>query len=219
MLFHFSDSDSDPCDTRTRLLNATLDCVVCDGFAAVTTQHIAAWAQLGTGTLYRHFPTKAALLQAAFAHATALLRGGDAPDPPAVLLRDLFAELWLRAAGQAARHRPAFHYWRLFRADTPLEPGRPFPRCLSLGPFARVPHLLLEAVGPGPFRHAHAWQMAAQWTAVLQYVFFTHPSWDEEPEDAPTPRKRLDAAFAAWWNGIDVTHDAPALFGRHPEEE
>lgn len=68
-------------DNRTRLLTATLQYVACHGFHA-TTHAIAQWAQLGSGTLFRHLSTKQALLHAAFAHARTLLGRATLLEPP-----------------------------------------------------------------------------------------------------------------------------------------
>jgi AcrR family transcriptional regulator len=48
-------------DTRTRLLRAGIETVEAGGYAAASVAAIAERAGLATGTLYRHFPSKAAL--------------------------------------------------------------------------------------------------------------------------------------------------------------
>ncbi|HXE44322.1 MAG TPA: TetR/AcrR family transcriptional regulator [Conexibacter sp.] len=48
-------------DTRSRLLRAGIETVEAGGYAAASVAAIAERAGLATGTLYRHFPSKAAL--------------------------------------------------------------------------------------------------------------------------------------------------------------
>ena len=51
--------------TRTRLLEATVECLVELGYARTTTLAVAQRAEVSQGALFKHFPTKAALLGAA----------------------------------------------------------------------------------------------------------------------------------------------------------
>jgi AcrR family transcriptional regulator len=50
--------------TRSRVLDATVDALVEDGYAATTISHIQERAGVARGTLLHHFPTRAALLVA-----------------------------------------------------------------------------------------------------------------------------------------------------------
>ena len=211
--------DSSLPDIRTRLLDATLSLVSYHGFAAAPTQEIARWAKLGTGTLFRHFPTKDALLHAAFAHATARLQCppcSSTPLPPEWTLQDLLRAHWWEAARRADRDHPAFHYWRLFRG-TPLAGDLHFPLALPLGPFEEVPQLLLEAFGPSRDHLYHAWQLAAQWTAFFQFVLYEGPR-PADP-DGPTPAQRMNRAYAAWWASTGLAADTPVVFLRRPGED
>ena len=54
--------------TRTALLDAALECLVADGYRAVTTTKIARRAGVSRGAQLHHFPTKAQLLTAAVEH-------------------------------------------------------------------------------------------------------------------------------------------------------
>jgi AcrR family transcriptional regulator len=76
---------------RDRILGAAAQAFTCDG-DAVTLDAIAKEAGVGIGTLYRHFPTRAALVDAA--HQTELGRLCDAADE---LLLRLPADRALRA--------------------------------------------------------------------------------------------------------------------------
>ncbi|WP_460868684.1 TetR/AcrR family transcriptional regulator [Rhodococcus aerolatus] len=104
--------------TRHRLLEATLDCLVDDGYARTTTQAIAARAGLSRGAQLHHFPTKESLVVGAVEHLAqkrhaemqAALTGATSPAVGLELLADTFSgplflaalELWV-----AARTEPA----------------------------------------------------------------------------------------------------------------
>src|SRR4051794_32229059 len=66
--------------TREALLNATLDCLVEDGYANTTTARVAERAGLSRGAHLHHFQTRDALLAAAAAHITR--RRGEALSAP-----------------------------------------------------------------------------------------------------------------------------------------
>lgn len=54
--------------TRTRLLDATVQCLVERGYADTTTSEVQLRAEVSRGTLLHHFPTKVELLVASIAH-------------------------------------------------------------------------------------------------------------------------------------------------------
>ncbi len=57
--------------TRKALLDATVECLTAVGYAKTTTTEIATRAGLSQGALFKHFPTKEALLSAAAAELCA----------------------------------------------------------------------------------------------------------------------------------------------------
>lgn len=61
-------------ETRAALLDAALDLLVTVGLAGFTTTEVAKRAQLSQGALFKHFPTKAALLAAVIEHLFDALR-------------------------------------------------------------------------------------------------------------------------------------------------
>ena len=113
--------------TRHRLLEATLECLVEDGYARTTTQAIAARAGLSRGAQLHHFPTKESLVVAAVEHLAhkrhaemrEALTAAASPARGLELLADTFSgplflaalELWV-----ASRTEPA-----LREALEPLE--------------------------------------------------------------------------------------------------
>ena len=80
--------------TRQRLLKAALELYTSDGFLGTTTPAIAAHAGVAEGTIYRHFPGKEALFNAAYRHAQSWA---------ASLLKELEAERTLKAPERLSR--------------------------------------------------------------------------------------------------------------------
>jgi AcrR family transcriptional regulator len=106
--------------TRARLLDATVEALAECGYRGTSTQEVCRRAGVSRGTLLHHFPTRLELLVgsldailvdrvAAFVEA----RRGQAAVPPALLVRELWAQwrgpvyaAWLELA-VAARTEPA----------------------------------------------------------------------------------------------------------------
>ena len=97
--------------TRERLLEAAIQALVEFGYAGAKTNGIAARAEVSQGALYKHFPTKLDLLEAALAHvlsesrdrfARAIRADAEAEsDPAGAVFRhlwDVFASPELQAA-------------------------------------------------------------------------------------------------------------------------
>ncbi len=109
--------------TRRELLTATLDVLVLHGWAGATTTRICARAGLSQGALFKHFPTKAALLsvaaEALFAELTDLFR---ARLPALAGTQDL-AEAAVRVLWevfQEPRLHAAFELYNASRTDPEL---------------------------------------------------------------------------------------------------
>lgn len=109
-------------ETRAAILDAAVDCIAAEGYAAATTRRIAAWAGVTPGALQHHFASKAELLGEAVPWlgmrmmnellGPGLPDEGDPQELAAALLDRIWefhkgplvaavAELWL-----AARHEP-----------------------------------------------------------------------------------------------------------------
>jgi AcrR family transcriptional regulator len=94
--------------TRSRLLDAALHQFALQGFAATSIRDIALQANVATGLLYSHFPSKDALLSALFERGLAdvqssIAQADTAAQPLAALIR-----------GAAAIVRAHLPFWRLF---------------------------------------------------------------------------------------------------------
>jgi AcrR family transcriptional regulator len=57
--------------TRDRILGSAIDQLADGGYASASVQAIATRAEVATGTVYRHFPSKSDLFAEAFRHASA----------------------------------------------------------------------------------------------------------------------------------------------------
>src|SRR3954471_11039154 len=89
--------------TRERVVRAALDQLAEGGYASASVQAIAARADIATGTVYRHFPSKSDLFAEVFRRASARELGVRATtasdeDPPARDRLALAAEAFARRA-------------------------------------------------------------------------------------------------------------------------
>jgi AcrR family transcriptional regulator len=96
--------------TRQALLDATIECVVRDGYARTTTGAVARQAGVSVGALQHHFASKAELMGAAIDHLLTLRRDEYAKaiaglDPGVDRLDAAIDVLWSMYAG------PAFIAW------------------------------------------------------------------------------------------------------------
>ncbi|MDO7877717.1 TetR/AcrR family transcriptional regulator [Hymenobacter sp. ASUV-10] len=192
-----------------QILRAALDVFTTEGFAGTTAQ-IAHAAGVGTGTLFRYFPTKAGLTAALFQEVeqgleNRLVPGLPHSTPPAWLTHASQGRLWqywMQAAQQALTYPAAFQYWVLYRADPRGAVVRTHA-ANRVGWLARVAHALTEYQDwgqPDPARQALAVaQFAGQWEATLHYLLTRPPLPTAEPAPAV-----LERAFRSWWRGLDL---------------
>lgn len=141
--------------TRTALLDATIDCLVELGYARTSVQEICSRAGVSKGAAQHHFPDKAALMAAAVEHLTtrrmeALAESaGDAAGADAIPAAiDL---LWAGYSGTLAT--AATELWVAARTDPALRAAiRPVDRALGRAALRRVgglvPDLPAEEVEP-----------------------------------------------------------------------
>lgn len=108
--------------TRARLIRAALDLFTTQGFRGTTTPEIAQRAGVAEATIYRHFPSKDALLAAACLEAQSYGRRLIAPadQDAAVDARSLLARLG-RQLVEIAEHDPALLRMLLRPPDEALQ--------------------------------------------------------------------------------------------------
>ena len=86
--------------TRAALLDATIDCLVEDGYANTTTRRVAERAKVSPGALQHHFASKQELMSEAITHLTRRLaedlmrRGLPSADSERELAEQLVDRLW-----------------------------------------------------------------------------------------------------------------------------
>lgn len=119
-------------ETRARILDATLECLIELGYSGTSTPEVCRRAGMSRGALLHHFPTKAELVISAVTHLAARRATEIREAPPAVPARGdaldaVFARMWLAFSG------PLFHaaleLWVAARCDAELH--------AALGPVER----------------------------------------------------------------------------------
>jgi AcrR family transcriptional regulator len=173
--------------TREALLNATLECLVEDGYANTTTARVAERAGVSRGAHLHHFQTRDALLAAAAEHLTAkrgahLLAAADelptGPDRIARgldLLWDSYAnplyqaslDLWTHGRTDAELRRHLVPIERQLDRQTAELARRLFPDAAARPDFEHLIELALAAIRglvvldtlhPGGARAAKQWE-------------------------------------------------------------
>src|SRR5262245_45609496 len=98
-------------DKRRRILDAALRVFAARGYHATAVPEVAPAARVGTGTLYRYFATKEALVNEVYRDAKARLRAAliDGLDLEAVGQR-WFLDAWRRLIGFARTEPEAFQF-------------------------------------------------------------------------------------------------------------
>jgi AcrR family transcriptional regulator len=195
-------------DERTNILDTALWRFAQQGVPATKTAEIAARSGVSVGTLFRTFPTKAALLQAtyehAIAHLTVPLQAGEGDTRPKEYLHH-YLERWWQLTAQAALASPeAFDVWRLVRTM----PRPAVPLAPLLGPFADLAAPVAEALERSPWYATKGLplsvllaSLAAQWTAAVDVVLSDGACRAE----AALRKKVLTQAYAGWWESLGLS--------------
>jgi AcrR family transcriptional regulator len=177
-------------DKADRLLAATVACLATQGFT-VSSATLAAQAGVGEGTLFRTFPSRAALLAATYPYVLTRLTPSLPSPQPGARLQAVLAAWWLAAAEEALAQPAVFACWRLWRGSASADPG------LVYGPFATVRVLLHQALGQLPQLpvgllppRAVVPLFTAQWAAAVELAQ-AGPSAEARP--------LLQTLFTSWW--------------------
>lgn len=109
--------------TREALLDAALAVMSERGFHATSVPELAARAGIGAATMYRHFESKEALVNALYIHAkrrfAALVLEGF---PEGLPVRRAFQELWGRLSRIVAEHTPMLVFLELHHHASYITP-------------------------------------------------------------------------------------------------
>jgi len=193
-----------------RILDAAADSLVRWGYPRVTVDDVAAQADVGTGTLYLHWPTKAALfesvllreLYAIWAELADRLRNRPAEAAPHRLLVALLRAVRERPLARALFARDAAVLGKLARSTAATASGA-FPDAVAfLGAFRAV-GLVRADVDPA----VQAYAFGAVWTGFVLVDGFLAPG------DRPPLGVELDALAQTVRGAFepDVLPDAAAL--------
>jgi AcrR family transcriptional regulator len=201
---------------RTLLLDRALTCFTERGLQATSTEYLVQATGLPKGTLYRAIHSKAALLEAVYAHVLGLLlaplAGSGAPASRYESLRDQLRRWWLQLTAAALAEPRAFTFWCLYRSSV----YDPAPQLPVLGPFTQLPQHLRRARAPRTWESLSsravspellAASLAGQWTAAVELV-----REEASCQASEALRTRLlTHAYESWWQSLQVPSDAPAL--------
>jgi TetR/AcrR family transcriptional regulator, repressor of fatR-cypB operon len=109
-------------DKRVRLLGAALDLFETRGFDGVAVPEIAAKAKVATGTVYRYFESKEALVNALYRHWKSVYNAMVlAPLPDGLSVREKFGAYWQRMMSFARTHPKAARFMDLHHHATYLD--------------------------------------------------------------------------------------------------
>ena len=192
-------------ETRARLLDATIDCLVDLGYSATTTTVIAERAGVSRGAQLHHFPTKAELVAAAVEHLTRRIgeelhrevSGLPADGDRGSVAVDL---LWSRFS------TPLFPAWLelLVAARTDAELRKRLQEVEQA--LARASQRQIEEIFGEDVRQAPGYGLAIDLTLNLMYGMALQRVL------APTEGRQLrrrEAAMVSAWKGV-----FPAVLGR-----
>ncbi len=184
-----------PEDRREAILGAALDLFVDRGFDGTSVPAVARAAGVATGTIYRHFASKEALVNALYRRwkqrlMHALTDGFDLALPP----RELFGDFWRRLADFAQREPRALAFLELHHHQPYLDAAS---RALELGSLAPIHALVQSAQHAGAVRDTPAEAlMAMVWGA---FVGLFKAARAEHLELSPAV---LDAIEDSLWNAV-----------------
>jgi AcrR family transcriptional regulator len=162
-------------DTRDRLLDATLTCIARVGLAKTTLDDVAREARCARATLYRYFPGKQPLVNAAVAREAKRLSDAlVAVTADCLTLEDAVVNA-ITAAVDALEHHAALQYVLLVEQEV-LLPHLAFHRADD---FLRDASALV-APALEPFLAAEGVERAAEWLVriVLSYACSPSPAVD-----------------------------------------
>lgn len=188
-------------DKRIRLLDAALQCFTTHGFHGTSTADVSTQAKVATGTMFRHFATKDALVHATRDAARDTLQCAirDLPAPamrPGEGLRPFLERRWSAAVAAAQTQPDAFRFWCLARA-TPGYAQSPDAEWPIRGLFGSLAEWLGRANGSYIPDHLGAALWEAIWATAVRFEL--DHALRNGPD--PDPKPAITRAFEAWWTG------------------
>jgi AcrR family transcriptional regulator len=183
-------------DTRARLLDATVGCLVAHGYAGTSTTEVCKLAGVSRGAQLHHYPTKAELVAAAVEHIFARRHaefrkkfgGGD------VSIGDLLGALWKIYRG------PTLYAWMELvvaaRTDPQLQRQ---VAAVDASFFAQACATFAELFGAQDVAES---EVAARTRLVLSTLDGLALHRVVDPDDAHVQRvlQSLQTLLSGWWN-------------------
>lgn len=103
-----------PTDRRDKILEAALVCFVTEGFHGTAVPEVSKRAGVATGTIYHHFPSKEALVNAVFRQWKERIGlSVMAAFPPTGTVREQFRAIWFAMMDFALAHPDGFAFLEL----------------------------------------------------------------------------------------------------------
>jgi AcrR family transcriptional regulator len=166
-------SDASLDDKRGRLLDAALELFELRGFDGVAVPEIAQTANVATGTIYRYFETKEALVNALYRRWKEAYNAAElAPLEDAQTPREMFGIYWRRMADFARAHPRAMRFLDLHHHAAYLDAES----CRAHNAYRdAAAHFVTAAREAGAIRDIHpALVVALMWGASAGLVKFAH---------------------------------------------
>jgi len=103
-----------PTDRRDKILDAALDCFVAEGFHGTAVPEVSKRAGVATGTIYHHFPSKEALVNALYRQWKERIGVSVMTAfPPVATVREQFRAIWRAMLDFARAHPDGFAFLEL----------------------------------------------------------------------------------------------------------
>lgn len=167
--------------TTEALLDATLQVLVRDGYAKLTTTRVAERAGVSVGTLYQYYPDKRSLVSALKIRYFELMIGAVSDAARGAVGLDLETAVRRTLAALVQVKRDNMALTKALRAPLAEQDGHAFMR-ETLGFFAAAIGPLLASAVPGlgdPTRRATI--MVSALEGAISFAVFEHPDWLAEP--------------------------------------
>ena len=185
-------------DKRRRILDAALKTFAARGYHGTTVPEVADAAGVGTGTLYRYFENKEALVNEVYRDAKQRLKSALLDDLPAANMyqldnaRQWFDELWKRLAAFARAEPDAFRFLEMQDHVEYLDAESRALEVSVLGPLWLAGKRLRDRTGGPPVDVV----IALLWGAFVGLIKASRLGY------LPLDDRKLEAAGAAAWRMI-----------------
>ncbi|KDM92372.1 hypothetical protein EA58_06540 [Photobacterium galatheae] len=181
---------------KQQLLDAALNLFIQQGIQATATAKIAKAAGVANGTLFHHFASKQALVEALHLNIKEEMAQAMTPPDPNLPLREQMIHLWQAAIRWGLSHPQKFQFLRQL-ANDPQYPLSQQHAMLSLA-LPLLPQLIKQGQKAGILAD---WPQALILNTCHSQFLSTVSLFTEQPELAKDPTYQ-QAAFDILWYGM-----------------